>query len=981
MANELIRGSLQIEIDGSGLEAKIIFTPQEDGEDWNKEKILGLLSRNRITEGIDVKAVDELLQKPPKNEEPFPVIVARGTPPEQAVDEEVEWKEHPIPEALAEDAEPFFKSLDPPEIVQIRIEKVKKQKKVEKKQKLGFLPAKEEIVTVVEKQEIPETIEVDPKVLQTGWVEQGQKIAVVYPGEYGKPGKDIYGNQLPPEGEPETAVYPGKGVEKKRGELTASETGFLRRGKNWVEVFAFTRHEWNIHLAGDKVTCLIDFKPGSPYCSLPEVSEILKKAGEHDIDAETLIAENDLKNLLTEWKENGKEVHDYPISSDRDSSIDISVTEDKMKALLSLQKGRGRGKALDLKDVGTALRTSGVKGFKPDKVKADILEFYRSSRQTLEEYVLVEGVPPEAPESPELEFSVQFVGKKERDDILKLLEGASPAAGGITSMTEFPLDAVEEMAFVVRHQPVARFTKAKQGKPGKDVYANEIPVQQPPKPPVVLHENMKEEEGAFTADITGLLEKGMVNEAVHLRIRLYRNAEAEVVKKEDNMKAYLSLKPAEGAGKGLSEEAVWEKLKDASVTRGINEGAVNAAIAQMKNGESVENLLIAEGQEPKHASKNQVQFKIDFAPDDNVTIRKDGRADYKNVHQITMVKKGELIAEVDPPEEEGEDGWDVTGKTISARSFQGFDLETGENVRKEETDNGGFVIFSNADGKLIYDKKKIDVERVHIVSGNVGLKSGNIKFNGAIQIKGDVESGFSVISQDSIQIGGNVDGALISAGGEVLINQGVKGAGKAVIRTKDTIKAGFIEHARLLSVKDVLLKNFCLHSVVKCNGKMTLMSEKGHFIGGAVRSKLGIEVMNLGSDKGVKTEVFFGQDYLVADQIEIEEREIQKIKDKLLTFDVFMLKMEKQGEREKLEKARKEKLKLMKVMEKRSLRLFTLREKFEEHFPSEVKIRGTLFPGVIIESHGRYYETKQNKKNISIVFNLETGQLEEKKND
>ena len=93
-----------------------------------------------------------------------------------------------------------------------------------------------------------------------------------------------------------------------------------------------------------------------------------------------------------------------------------------------------------------------------------------------------------------------------------------------------------------------------------------------------------------------------------------------------------------------------------------------------------------------------------------------------------------------------------------------------------------------------------------------------------------------------------------------------------------------------------------------------------------------------------------------------------------------MLKMEKQGQREKLEQARREKLKLMKIMEKRSLRLFTFREKFEEHFPSEVKVKGTLFPGVVIESHGRYYETKQEKKNVSIMFNLDTGQLEEKSN-
>ena len=60
----------------------------------------------------------------------------------------------------------------------------------------------------------------------------------------------------------------------------------------------------------------------------------------------------------------------------------------------------------------------------------------------------------------------------------------------------------------------------------------------------------------------------------------------------------------------------------------------------------------------------------------------------------------------------------------------------------------------------------------------------------------------------------------------------------------------------------------------------------------------------------------------------------------------------------------------------RGIRLLNLREKYEEHFPSEIIIRGTIFPGVIIESHGRYYEITSKKTNIKIFFNLEKGQIQ-----
>jgi uncharacterized protein (DUF342 family) len=149
-------------------------------------------------------------------------------------------------------------------------------------------------------------------------------------------------------------------------------------------------------------------------------------------------------------------------------------------------------------------------------------------------------------------------------------------------------------------------------------------------------------------------------------------------------------------------------------------------------------------------------------------------------------------------------------------------------------------------------------------------------------------------------------------------------------------------------------------------------------VGGKVRARKGMSVMNLGSETGMKTEVSFGQDYLIMDQIELQEKEIQKAKDALSKIDFTMKKLESQGLRESLEKARAEKLKYLKVMEKRSLQLFTLRERFEEHFPAEVKVRGTLYPGVLFETHGRFLEVTEKKKGVIIYFDQATGHIKEK---
>jgi len=204
----------------------------------------------------------------------------------------------------------------------------------------------------------------------------------------------------------------------------------------------------------------------------------------------------------------------------------------------------------------------------------------------------------------------------------------------------------------------------------------------------------------------------------------------------------------------------------------------------------------------------------------------------------------------------------------------------------------------------------------------------------------------------------------------------VSGGGKGVGRARRGIEAAFVEQATLLAVEDVRVKNGCLQCQVKTNGKLRLVGEKGHLIGGICRSRFGVEAVNIGSERGTRTEISFGQDYLVKDQIESIEREIDKMKAALAALEKKIQAMEGAGA--KLDAARAEKVRWMKQMEKVGMKLFTLREKFEEHHESDVRVRGSVFPGVVMESHGRYFEVKQKKTGVVFFFDREVGRIQEK---
>jgi len=245
-----------------------------------------------------------------------------------------------------------------------------------------------------------------------------------------------------------------------------------------------------------------------------------------------------------------------------------------------------------------------------------------------------------------------------------------------------------------------------------------------------------------------------------------------------------------------------------------------------------------------------------------------------------------------------------------------------------------------------------------------------------VAVGGSVLAGFAIVAGGDLGVAGSIEAALASADGSIKIGEGIKGARKGTVRAKGTIEAGFAEQAMLLAVEGITLKNSALLCNLKTNGKLTLQGDKGHLVGGVCRARKGIEVQNLGSETGSRTEVSFGQDYLIKDAIEAEEREIERVKLLVLQADREM--QDTEGRHGDLAEVRQRKLKLVKLLEKRGLRLFELREKFEEHFPGEIAVRGTVFPGTVLESHARTLEIKAKKTRVAFYFDLQAGRIAER---
>ncbi len=971
-----IHGTIDIRFEKSGLEAVLSFRPSAEKRELDAADFLKFLNGHGVKEGISPQNLEKVLKQLEKAREPFTAQVAVGTPPEQPEPEKAVWQPMPVPESMKHDAERAIAEAAAPVITVEKVERIKKEKIVQKKSSIPFMPAKEEKVTVVEKRVTLERVYVDTSIEGFGYVTEGMKIAVVEPMTIGLPGKTVSGDILPPDALADPYVYAGNGVERRKNELVATASGFIRWGKNWADVISFRPHVWEIGLSPDRSTCVIAFTPGDRSAKVPQAEEIVQAATALPYPAELLLSPREIDALVQDIISQGVPVKNVPLSGSRNSSFEIKVTDDKLKATITLRKGRGTGKPLSLKEVGAAIKAGGFKGLDYAKINAEIVAFYKSEAQELADYVLAEGKAPTKGPDRKMECSVKFFDAKAAEAAKQAARDLPPSLADIPSLADFPVEAASEMGTVEKDQRILVLSPPVLGQPGVDVYGAVIPGGAGADPEIVIRENIDRKQNVVISLIDGIYEQRKIEDRIEMRVRPHKDGEAKATVSPNKMEGYLTLIPSEGTGKPIGMPEIQEAIAKAGITHGIRQEFLDKAFEMVNSGKTVTDLVCAVGKQPKEGHGARLKFLIHVADGGQVTIRSNGTADYKNRDNITSIQEGSRIAEVLPPETMPEDGWDVTGKALPAREVEDLDLEIGDNI-KEVTEEGTKYLVAAKSGELIYDKKRISIQDAHVIKGNVDLASGNVKFPGSVNVSGSVSSGFYVLSGGDIKIGEGIDASLLSADGSIVIQQGVKGGGKAVLRAKKNIHASFIEQAVLLSVGDIRLKNYCLRSAVKCNGKLELTTEKGNIIGGTIKSRMGIDAANIGSEMGIKTDISFGQDYLIADQIELEEKEIKKLNASSQKIDRMMKEHEKKGDRKQLEMLRAEKLKNLKLVEKRSLRLFSLREKFEEHFPAEIKVRGTLYPGVVIESHGRYHEITTPKKGIRVVFNSDTGRIEE----
>jgi uncharacterized protein (DUF342 family) len=333
----------------------------------------------------------------------------------------------------------------------------------------------------------------------------------------------------------------------------------------------------------------------------------------------------------------------------------------------------------------------------------------------------------------------------------------------------------------------------------------------------------------------------------------------------------------------VGTEITLDKLLEAIVAAGIYHGIRQDVIKKIIEDKLYNKTYVIALFTPPVPGKNgSISYQFDRVPTALLVENEQGNVNYRELGLFKSVLKGTVIADITPPEA-GVPGIDVLGREIVPNPVTKASFTIG--VGTVLSDDGRRIIAA-FDGVINYEKSAFVVRRDLNIKADIDFNTGNIKFLGNINIRGNVGEGFKVESTGgNIVIYGAVfSGAEIKAAGNITLNQV---SNHAVIRAGGNINAAFCEYCDLFADGDITAQTLVL-STVYCGGTL-ICKGKGGLVGGHYIILSGAVINgNVGSPHYPQTEILLGNNTVLADERERLQKEIARTENEIIDLTMIV---------------------------------------------------------------------------------------------
>lgn len=458
-----------------------------------------------------------------------------------------------------------------------------------------------------------------------------------------------------------------------------------------------------------------------------------------------------------------------------------------------------------------------------------------------------------------------------------------------------------------------------------------------------------------------------------------KDSEVAFVLSQDKLSATMTI-TSPYMGSIPTVEQVIELATKQGLVRGISKKRISRLLKQIESASSGSVLTaeIAKGLPPKDGKDSKIEPLIQGALDRVLAPQalEDGSADMRDLGDILCIAENDAIAQRLPPTL-GREGFGVDGTRVAANPGKWLAFKLSNNCYEDPSNEN--IVRSKIAGQPVIQGAKIDVDDTFVSKG-VNVATGNVKFNGAVIVNGDVTEKMRITAKGDVTINGFVESAYIESGGNVVITQGA--SGKLNQSDCTIIAAGsiFIQHGQGLTLNsqyDVIIGKQLAYSDVHCRGNLVvgdIRTPRGKLFASNIFCAKSVTAGHLGAISGSALTIDYTHQF---EELFNKSESLSELFDDLAKKNAdHEIKVSKIQNR-KPDKSFDKKLTLLKKeLELERVFLDWLRINKNEYkekmqnFYTEAKVVATqkIFPGVNIKLQNKNWTAKKETNACTIVF-------------
>lgn len=442
----------------------------------------------------------------------------------------------------------------------------------------------------------------------------------------------------------------------------------------------------------------------------------------------------------------------------------------------------------------------------------------------------------------------------------------------------------------------------------------------------------------------------------------------EISVSKDRLKAFVTINLTDEEFNRQDKNKLLEKIIIESNSEGIGYGFdLNNLVKHMKPQEK---LVIANGLLPQKG--DDAIIRLYELEEIKPQIFQDGKVNYYELNLINKVNKEDWVGERIEPKE-GTSGKTVYGEIIPAQRGMQEKLKYDKKTIKETFDKekGITTLRAKKVGAVVYEKGIISICNYLEIDGRVSFATGNVDFDGYVEIKESIEDNFCVRADNDIQIMGNMGiggvETIESRDGSIYIRGGIAGKNKAKIICTGDLYTKFASNCTIECDGTVNIGYYTMNSNIKAK-EIILESLNSKIIGGNIEAKVRVLTGEIGSRAEVVTNITITgfKRSKIKEEYDMMAIAIDKVKDKVnfLKQQIWIytgnnLNTEQRQTLEALEtEYDKYNKKLRLLYEKRKKYISYLHAKGE----GEVRINSGIYPNVNIRIKDHCINIHQHKQ-------------------